>query len=225
VNRPFSKPAHLRWLLAGYVVLVASVGGLLAVDVEVLDLFRDPWELGAVLVDHPWKGAISTLGIFAWAGGSAASLLAGAVLRSRGQRRRGSFLLALGGLLLVFGLDDAFGIHENLTEVVLGTEHAEPIVTLALAAAFAAWAIVFRAEILRSDWGFVLLATLGLGAAVCLDLVREVGLAFRGLGIMEETVELAGILTFVIYAARESWLALAGEEVASTGPRATRPAS
>jgi hypothetical protein len=199
----------LGLLVAGYAVLALGVLVLRAAGVEVVDLFRDPPELSPFLRAHPWKGALSMVGALAWAAAATVCLFAGAVLRARtGPSPRSTFLLATGGLLLLFGLDDAFVVHEDLAPFLIGTDRAEPLVLLGLAAAATAWLLLFRREIAASQYGILLLAFAGLSSSLLLDFVDELGGDFAGRGLIEETAELAGQLTLLVYVAHEAWRAL-----------------
>lgn len=194
---------------AGYALWAAVIVTLLTADVEVLDLFRDPSEIGGRLPDHPWKSGFSTAGIFAWAAGAAVCLFAGAVAGRAGRGERRTFLLATGGLVLLLGLDDAYVVHESLAELATGFDAAEPFVMAGLATAIAVWAVTFRRSILRSDWMVLVLAGTGLGGASALDRIG-------GSGILEESVEFPGLITLVVYAASESWREVAGDDRGSS---------
>jgi hypothetical protein len=201
----------LPWLAAGYVLFAAAVLAMVAADVEVLDLFREASEQSAFLADHPWKGSLSTLGVFLWSGAGSAFLLAGAVLRSWGERGDETWFFLVGGAVsLLLGLDDGLTIHESYAEIVTGTAAAEKAVLLLLALSVFGWVIRFRRHILeRTNWIVLALAAVGLGAGQVLDSRRDLGLDFRGGGLVEESVEFAGLATFLVYAAIESWRALA----------------
>lgn len=200
----------LPWLVVGYAVFAASIVAMVAAGVEVLDLFREASEQSAFLADHPWKGSLSILGVFLWAAVGAMFLLTGFVLRTWGERGDESSFFIVGGLVsLLLGLDDGLAIHESMAEIATGTEHAEKAVLLVLALSALAWVVRFRRQILTTSWVLLLLAGVGLGIGQVLDRRREVGLDFGGGGLVEESAEFAGLVTFLVYAAIESWRALA----------------
>ncbi|HEV2713555.1 MAG TPA: hypothetical protein VGU26_10715 [Gaiellaceae bacterium] len=199
----------LALLAVAYALLTLAVLLLRAADVEVLDLFRDPTELSPLLGDHPWKGGLSMVGVVMWVAAATVCLFAGAALRARaGRSRKSTFLLATGVLLLVLGFDDAFVVHEGLAPIVTGTDRAEPLVLLTIAAAIAVWLVLFRSEIAASAYVILVLAFVGLGSSLLLDFAYELGGNFSGRGLIEETAELAGQLTFLVYAAHVAWRAL-----------------
>jgi hypothetical protein len=201
----------LPWLAAGYVVFGVAIVALVAADVEVLDLFREASEQSAFLADHPWKGSLSILGVFLWAAAGAVFLLAGAVLRTWGERGDESGFLIVGGLVsILLGLDDGLAVHESMAEIATGTKAAEKVVLLLLALSVLGWAVRYRRHILeRTNYVLLVLAAVGLGAGQVLDSRRDLGLDFSGGGLVEESVEFAGQVTFLVYAAIESWRALA----------------
>lgn len=199
----------LRWLLAAYVAWGLFVVALIAVDIEVIDLFRDAPQLSEYLGDHPWKGGFSMVGNFAWVGAATAFLLTGAVLRSReGRSERNSFFLAGGGVFLLLGIDDAFVVHDNLAEVVLGKDAAEPIIFSILSIVILAWLVRFRRQILATSYVILALALVGLGVPFLLDLRHLIDLNPEWWWAVEESMELAGVMTLLVYAAIESWRAL-----------------
>jgi hypothetical protein len=185
--------------------------GLIAADVEVLDLFRDAPQLSDYIGNHPWKGGFSMVGVFAWVGAATAFLLAGAVLRSReGPSERSWFFLTGGFVFLLLGIDDGFVVHDNLAEVVLGHDASEPIIFAVLSALLLAWLVRFRRQILASSYVILGLALLGLGVPFVLDLRHLVGVNPGWWWAIEEPMELAGVMTLLVYSAIESWRALVG---------------
>lgn len=199
----------LGWLLAAYVAWGVFVVALIAADVEVLDLFRDAPQLSEYIGNHPWKGGFSMIGVFAWVGTATAFLLTGAVLRSRdGPSERSRFFLAGGGVFLLLGMDDGFVVHDNLAEVVLGHDASEPIIFAILSVLILAWAVRFRREILATSYTILALAAVGLGVPFLLDLRHLLDFNPGWWWAIEEPMELAGVMTLLVYAAIESWRAL-----------------
>jgi hypothetical protein len=205
-----SSSKTLLWLGVGYLLLGLVVAALALADVEVLDLYRDPSELSVFLGDHPWKGGLTVVGAFVWSAAATVFLFAGAVLRSSGERNRSPFFLATGALLLLLGLDDGLAVHESIAPIVLHTDRADKLVQLVLVLLIAAWTWRFRREIRASNFTILLLAGLGLGLGLALDARDQIGLDYSWGGLFEETVEFAGLLTLLVYAAGETWRALAG---------------
>lgn len=196
----------LPWLAAGYAVFAALILGLVAVDVEVLDLYRDPSELSEYLGDHPWKGGLSVVSVFLWSAAATAFFLTGAVLRAEDER---AFFLTGGAVFLLLGLDDGLALHESMVSRVLGTDAAEKPVQALLALLALAWAVGFRRRILASEWPLLALAALGLGAGMVLDVRDRIGLDVSWGGLLEESIEFAGLVTLLVYAALEACRALA----------------
>jgi hypothetical protein len=213
----------LAFLVAAYVVLALAVIVLRAADVEVLDLFRDPAQLSPFLANHPWKGGLSMVGSLLWVAAATVCLFAGAVLRAYGGRgRKSTFLLATGVLLLLLGLDDAFVVHEEVAPIATGSDRSEQFVLLILAAAIAAWLVLFRREIAASAYLILMLAFAGLVSSFVLDFAYELGGNFSGRGVIEETAELAGQLTFAVYAAHVAWRALLETPASAISSKARR---
>jgi hypothetical protein len=223
VARELSDRApFLGWLIVGYVALALLVVALAAADVGVLDLFRDAPQLSDYIGNHPWKGAFSMVGVFAWVGAATLFLLTGAVLRSRdGPTDRSWFFLAGGGVFLLAGIDDGFVVHDNLAEVVLGHDVAEPIIFAGLSLLILAWAVRFRREILDTCYVILGLAALGLGVPFLLDFRHLLDVNPGWWWAIEEPMELAGVLTLLVYAAIESFRAL----VPAGGARPAQPSS
>lgn len=204
-----SRAPWLGWLLAGYVAWGLTVAVLIAADVEVLDLFRDAPQLSRYIGDHPWKGTFSMVGVFAWVGAASVCLLAGAVLRSRaGGGERSWFFLAGGTVFLLLGIDDGFVVHDNLAEVVLGHDASEPIIFSILTVLLVGWVVRFRREILASSYVILGLAFAGLGVPFLLDLRHLIGVNPGWWWAIEEPLELAGVMTLLVWAAIESFRAL-----------------
>lgn len=206
-------PGGSRRLLGGlFVAYAVLVGAVLALDlagVSVLDLFREPAEVGGFAGSEPWKGAAATLALFLWAGAAGACFLAGTALRlTRRDSRRGSFLVATAALALVFGVDDGLLVHDHLAERVTGSPLAQPLVSLALIAAGLAWFLQYRREIVRSQYLVLLLAALALGVSAVIDQRDSIGLGSYDIGLFEETMETIGILTFCVYCWTEALRAL-----------------
>ena len=196
----------LPWLAAGYAVFAVLVLALAAADVEVLDLYRDPSELSEYLGDHPWKGGLSVISVFLWASAAAVFLLTGAVVPAGEER---AFFLSGGALFLLLGLDDGLAIHESVAPRILGFDDADKLVQGLLSLAAIAWAIRFRRRLLTSDWPLLALGAIGLALGTALDERRRIGIDVSWGGLLEESIEFAGLVTFVVWAALEAWRALA----------------
>lgn len=203
------RGSAVAWLLAAYAAFGLGIVVLVALDVNVLDLFSDPGELSDTLGDHPWKASAAMVGVFAWAGTAAVGLFAGALLRSaEGPGPASSFLLATGALALLFALDDALAIHDGFAPLLIDSDLAEVPVLLVLLALAIVWAVRFRREILASRYPLLALAAAGLGGAFLLDLDQKLGVGFRGRGLIEESIEFAGVWTLFLYACSVAWDAL-----------------
>lgn len=126
----------------GHWFLVAGIGALLLLaslaaltDMSYAELMNDPADTKDF---NPFLGIISTLGLFGWAAGAGAALVAYVVLSHFGdapQERRFFFAAAMfTGVLLV---DDAFMLHEHILPGVVGIgERYVKAAYLLLAAAF-----------------------------------------------------------------------------------------
>lgn len=96
---------------AGVAIAVAAVVASESAGVRMGTFTRDIHSLsasGGLDLPH-YAGSLSMLTIMVWTAGSALAFAAAAVVRARR-----TWLLVLGGLLLVIAADDAFMLHEGL---------------------------------------------------------------------------------------------------------------
>jgi len=105
---PGERRAALGFAGFGVLAMLVVVLVRLALDVPVPTLTRDP----AFTFDYPdWVGALSHLGVLAWAAAASVALL-GASIAAPGEARR--FLTRAGLLTVVLAFDDLFQGHENV---------------------------------------------------------------------------------------------------------------
>ncbi len=173
-------------------IAVATVAGI-AGDVPRRDLFRDPAPyLGTPL----YVGVMSTLGVMVWVAGAAVALFAAALRPKR-------FLVEAGLFTLLFAVDDAFLLHENVLPDALHLPEELLLVAygvLAVAIVGRAWRGLAAAGCL----GLLALAAGLLGVSTVADVVGSVLRPFTGTAeglrnYVEETTKFAGAVAW-------SWL-------------------
>ncbi|MGH7559304.1 MAG: hypothetical protein ACREMD_16275 [Gemmatimonadota bacterium] len=192
----------IPWLFL-YVLLAVVFLALGATGVDALDLFRDPAELSRLRLP-PWEGSLSLLGYMIWIAASTACLLTVAAVRHRRSSERVEFLAATGLIALLFGLDDALLLHENLADRFVGSSGGGVGVLVPYAVAILAWAYRYRGEILASRLGLVFAAGLGFAGSLVLEFWPFLAQLPRA-DLLEEVLELGGVVMFAIYCVSESY--------------------
>lgn len=150
-------------------IAVATVGFLF--DFDVGKLLHDP---AAVAGMNPLTGLVSNLGVLLWAAAAFVCLFSAALMRRRGAHEAFAFALCAGLLSTYLMLDDLFMFHENLVERYIGM--GEDGLYACLGLATLAFLVRFRAFILRSDFGYLLLALGFLATSVIVDTVVDYAL-------------------------------------------------
>ncbi len=150
-------------------IAVAAVGFLF--DFDIGKLLHDP---AAVAGMNPLTGMVSNLGVLLWAAAAFVCLFSAVLLRRRGAHEAFAFTLCAGLLSSYLMFDDLFMFHENLVERYIGMDEDGLYACLGLATL--AFLIRFRAVILRSDFGYLLLALGFLATSVIVDSVVDYAL-------------------------------------------------
>ena len=145
---------------------VAIVGVFFGVDVG--RLLHDP---AAVAGMNPLIGLVSNLGVLLWAAAASICLFTAALTRRRGMHEAFAFTFCAGLLSAYLMLDDLFMFHENLVERYIGM--SEKALYLCLGIATLVFLIRFRFFILRTDFGYLLLALGFLAASVLVDTAAD----------------------------------------------------
>jgi hypothetical protein len=191
-------------LLGAFVTFEALTWALEASGVRVVDLFKEPAEVGRFASSAPHKGSLATLLNLVWGFGAGATMLAGLLgRRQRPPERRARFLLATGLLLIAFGIDDSLMLHDHVAERIVDSRVAEASVLIALLTAAILWAASYREEIAKSNTRILGVAAPALMLAFLIDQREWFGIAFAQAAVVEETTEFFGIVMFCAYA----WLA------------------
>jgi hypothetical protein len=179
-------------------------------DLSVSKITRDT----AVVADMPyWTGALSTLGLLAWAAAATACLIAGTTLRVvGGQPQQAGYLLALGALTLMLLMDDAYLVHEVVVPRYFGVPEEATLGLYLVAAAGVAYR--WRRAILAGRPLLLGLSTVCLVGSYQLD----VGIIHGNL-IFEDFLKYVGIGTFLFYCVREAHLSLSQELAQQTMAR------
>lgn len=177
--------------LAMLFVIVIAVR--LTTGIAIAELVRDPISFTELPL---YTGSLSNLGIMIWSGAGAICYFAWGMLRSRSVDRQVSgFLLTSGIFTTILVLDDFFLLHEEVfpeigipQNLVLG---AYVVFTLA----FVYW---FRETILRTRYLLLVLAGLGFGVSIGVDVLVHVGLIWP-LFLLEDGAKLFGIVSWTAY--------------------------
>jgi hypothetical protein len=148
----------------GLLVVVAVLGVVFEMDVS--KLMRDP---GIIIGFHPLTGVVSNLGVLVWSGATWICLFSALVARVRRMDEAFAFTLCAGLLSIYLTFDDLFMLHDDLLQRYLGV--SESLLYVFLGMATLAFLIRFRRFILRTDFGFLLLALGFLGLSVFVDSV------------------------------------------------------
>lgn len=192
-----------RGLRVGSVILLATVGILVVAylvtrvaGISFTDLSRDP----AATLDGPWyTGLLSTSAIVTLLAGAGIALFAASLLPSSDVPSRRGLLVALGLLIVVIAADDLFMLHEAVFPVVgVGSVTTFAIYGLALIVILWRWRTVIAGA---TDWVFLLLAAVGMGISVGVDVVLEerlLTLPFSG-ELIEDPAKIVGMVFMSYY--------------------------
>ncbi len=132
------------------VPLVAVALAVVNANVSAQLLFRD---LAAVAGYHPFTGAISTLGLLAWAAASAIWLCAAFLASMKNAPYPKSYASA-SALTAYLMVDDAFMIHESIFPKI--AHQSEVIFLISIAVAALIFAFLARSMLLRTPLSFSL---------------------------------------------------------------------
>lgn len=170
---------------------------------------------------HPLVGAQSTLGGLAWFSGAAVAFFTVAVSRRTGRAPDGErrMLAALGGALLLLGIDDIFLLHDGLGPRYLGVDERPFIAVYVLGAigfVAAFWRVALRREPL-----LLALAILFLAGSVGVDHFQEQldGSDYRI--FVEDAFKFLGSVGLSGYVIRQCWR-LAIDQPAAAGQHRPR---
>lgn len=194
MNSTLARQLAFTFLLPLILLAAIALSGLFGL-MEVNQLTRD---VAAIADIHPLSGLLSNLGILLWCASAAICLFARSVRRQGVDGREGArFLLASALLSLYLMFDDLLCIHETLAPDYLGLP--EKLVFAVLGVALAAYLVVFRRMILRTNYLFLVLA-LGLFAlSVGID-----SLLATPKYILEDGLKWLGIASWCSYHAQTS---------------------
>lgn len=158
-------PILVTAIPAGSLLVVVAVLGVVF-EMDVSKLMRDP---GVIIGFHPLTGVVSNLGVLVWSGATWICLFSAVVARVRHMDEAFAFTLCAGLLSLYLTFDDLFMLHDDLLQRYLGV--SENLLYVVLGMATLAFLIRFRRFILRTDFGFLLLALGCLGLSIFVDSV------------------------------------------------------
>ena len=224
-NRPASR-AHVASDLGA----AALTGGLVLGGASILwqwqgipvgDLTRDP---SNSLHYPPYIGSVSSFGIMLWTVTASLCIFTGVVSRSALSVRFGTsaFFLSSGMLTALLMLDDLFLFHEKVFPVLM---HIPEYVTLSsYVLLVGGYLVVFRREILRTDFSVLLVAGGLLAAAMVADTFPNRAADTSIQFLIEDGLKFLGIATWFTYYCRlclEEMLRLVRPTSAAFSPETT----
>lgn len=192
-------------VVALFLVYLAAAGVLLmiAVAARILDQPHGLFVLEAAEY-YPnvlWYSAfLSTLGVLVWWTAATACLVAGAVLRSRGEPAAMPFFVA-GLLSVILAVDDAYLVHDILFERIFGID--DIYVFAVYAFLFLLFLVVFRGFVRASPWPVLALAAMLNAVSIVIDGLDP---ASGEPDFLEEGLEFLGIATWSTFFV---WLSVA----------------
>ncbi len=199
LERRARRPARERASTLKRLVVAWSFGvcGLAVValqtSVPVESLLLDASVVGG---GHWYSGLVTSLGVFGWTV-AAVSLLGGAhISRLCGRRGAAGALGSFGVIVLVLLFDDLLLLHSSVVPRVIGGPK-----WLLLAFEFGvvgAWAVRFRAEIVRTRWELLIAAGLSFAWSVGFD--RFPLTSDRWALVVEDSGKMLGVLALATWA-------------------------
>lgn len=202
--RRYSASEQLRLGLRVGVMIAVVTGGILVViylatrvaGISFTDLSRD----AAATLDGPWyTGALSNSAVAFLLVGAGIALFAAGLLPSAESKSRKSLLVALALVVIVVAADDLFMLHEAVFPLVgVGSVMSFAIYGLALITVLWLWR---RVVVESTDWIFLVLAALGMGFSVAIDVVLEerlFTLPFSG-ELIEDPAKILGMVFMSYY--------------------------
>ncbi len=178
-------------------VLILVIGVTVLGSIPLTDLMRDP----TAVADIPFYiGFVSNIGILLWCAAAAVCLFSWNLLkRLKSNFPNQSFLFWSGTLTIILLLDDLFLLHEDVFPNGLGI--SQKIVIGSYLGMVLGWLLLFRNEILASDFSFLLLALGFFGLSVGVDYLDELVERFVGQWriFFEDGFKLLGIGCWLYY--------------------------
>ena len=159
-------------------------------DVPLHDLTRDPTAIAEIPF---YMGFLSQVGLLFWSAAVATCFFSFAVIpKYRNSIKIRSFLLATALLTMLFGLDDAFLLHETVLPYHMGIP--EDITYIFYGFLSAAYVVKFYRILFSTEYLLMILALAFLGVSISLD--------FFNLGVspfFEDGAKLMGIMSWLAY--------------------------
>jgi len=162
-TKPLSTQVGVA-LGAGLLVLAVMLIASIFRQVDIAYMTRDVASIAQI---SPLTGMLSNLGVLLWCATAAISGATALLLWRSGDMAASRFFIASFLLTTYLLLDDLFLIHEYLAFRYLGLR--ERYVLLFLGLALASWLIGFRGTILRTPFGYLLVALGFFAVSVLVD--------------------------------------------------------
>ena len=188
--------------VVGCAVLIVAffLAAAVVTETSTWRLFAD---ISSVAYVVPLTGAISALGIMAWASSAAISFFAGILAMTDGKRQQSQFLFFFGGLSSLFALDDQFLLHEwFLPQMPWGNQTLYILLYVVLLIAFC----VTQRSMLRENSPLILVVSVAfLASSVAFDAAGDAfGFKPPWAGPTEDCLKFIGIALWLGYAATVS---------------------
>lgn len=209
----FRSQWRLLSVMYGSVLVLFLLVGLLSAlvpSLTIYDLVGDVTDIG----DLPfYAGAISQLGILLWCAAATVCWFSYLSMQKWGvggpEARRLLLWAAIFTTTLL--LDDIYLIHDEVASDYLG--FPEKLILLGYLALGVAFVFLNKGEILRSEYGLLVLALGFLGASIAFDVIprelyEDIYVLEKFEKLFEDGCKFAGILTWLVYFVRYSFMQL-----------------
>ncbi|MBE9069015.1 hypothetical protein IQ260_20430 [Leptolyngbya cf. ectocarpi LEGE 11479] len=189
-----------RWQLLTFIpsiLLILAVG--LAKVLFQAPLYNLIEDVAAIADIHPLSGLLSNVGVLLWCATATICFFAAGVLRQTKNYKAIHFCLASACLSTYLLIDDFFLLHDKLFPIYMGIP--ENIVLMLVVIAVILYLFWFRRTILRSQYGFMLIAVGFLGISVGVDTILKPWFFFLGewRSLLEDGAKLIGITSWFCY--------------------------
>jgi hypothetical protein len=149
-------------------ILIGIALASIILDVNLGLLTRDPTAIAKI---NPLTGILSNLGIILWCSASTVCFFAAIVIRNS-ESNNWFFFLFFSGLLSAYLLfDDFFQFHEILAGDHVGI--SEKFTYMALGIAVLIYLFIFRRNIWRTNFWFLLMSFIFLASSVAIDVFQS----------------------------------------------------
>ncbi|ESA33343.1 hypothetical protein N836_21900 [Leptolyngbya sp. Heron Island J] len=192
----FKERWHLLIFIPSILLILAIGLAKVLFQVPIYKLIGDVFSIADI---HPLSGLLSNIGVLLWCAAATICFFVAGVLRQTKNYRVIPFLLASACLSMYLLIDDFFLLHEELVPTYIGI--LQNTVLMLIMIAVVVYLFWFRRIILRTQYGFMLIAIGFLGISVGVDTVLKPWLLFLGewKSLLEDGAKLIGITSWLSY--------------------------